>query len=147
MAEAIDYDAVDFRVKPTAELMAELRREARKACSEQNAKAALIVRRKNLEAIQNKIGSVRNIIYLVAADFNCTADDITSPRRNKNYIRARFTAAEIFARRGNSYPQIGRWLGNRDHTTIMHSVKSFRSNPTPEMRAVADRYAPLPDKS
>lgn len=43
-------------------------------------------------------------------------------RRYRRYLRARYAVYMALRRRGNTYGQIGRWLG-RDHTTIMNGVE------------------------
>lgn len=51
--------------------------------------------------------------------------EVKGPRRNRIVVAARMEIAyEIYTQRGDaSYPAIGRFLGGRDHTTILHSVR------------------------
>lgn len=54
-------------------------------------------------------------------------EDLKSPRRNQKYVRARaWFAWQARARTTKSYPQIGRFLGNRDHTTILNLVRKHQ---------------------
>lgn len=61
----------------------------------------------------------------VAYKHGVTIDDIKGPRRVKKIMAAR---VEFYIRAANetskSYPQIGRFCGGRDHTTILKVVKS-----------------------
>lgn len=65
----------------------------------------------------------------VASKHGVTVDDIKGPRRVKNIMAAR---VEFYIRAVNetskSYPQIGRFCGGRDHTTILKVVKSRMAN-------------------
>lgn len=70
------------------------------------------------------IPKVREIADAVATVSSLSVLDIASSRRNVRLARARFAvvflAKELTAR---SYPEIGRVLGGRDHTTIMHAYR------------------------
>lgn len=54
-------------------------------------------------------------------------DELLSQRRQLKLVKAR---QELYARLQQhtrmSYPQIGRYLGGRDHTTIMHGVRKYK---------------------
>lgn len=54
--------------------------------------------------------------------FDVTVEDLRGPRRMQPLCRARFAACAALRERGASYTQIGRWLGGRDHSTIMHAI-------------------------
>lgn len=78
--------------------------------------------------------TVRIILECVAATFDLTPIALRSARRSQALVEAR-AAACLLARdlTGQSYPQIGRVLGMRDHTTIMHAITIA------ERRCAADR--------
>lgn len=63
---------------------------------------------------------------VVSADTGVSVMHIESPRRFIQYVRARqlvmFFAKELT---GLSLPQIGRQLGNRDHTTILSGARKI----------------------
>ena len=68
---------------------------------------------------------IRDICSAVLVDFpDVTVDDVLSPRRAKMFVRPRDAciAAVYVQRKDLSLPAIGRWF-NRDHTTILHSVR------------------------
>ena len=49
-------------------------------------------------------------------------------RNNRlTYVRARTEIYMLLRERGWSYPQIGRLVGGRDHTTIVHSVQRYHA--------------------
>lgn len=62
-------------------------------------------------------------IAQAAAVFGVEPAEITGVERAHKIARARHVAAWLLRQDGMSYPQIGRALGYRDHTTIMHSVE------------------------
>ena len=72
---------------------------------------------------------VRQIIHEVAAQHGLTMADLIGPARQKIPSRARFAAYAVIRERvmikgvPASYPQIGKWFGNRDHTSVLHGVK------------------------
>lgn len=77
--------------------------------------------------------SPMEIIRDIAAIFNLTYGDITGHRRHKYIVQVRHLVAALLVARGNSRGQVGKWLGGRDHTTIVNSLDRFNgvreSNP------------------
>ena len=63
---------------------------------------------------------------LVASHFNLNIQELLSPRRSRSLARPR-QIAMYFAKKltTRSLPEIGREFSNRDHTTIIHSVKTI----------------------
>lgn len=81
------------------------------------------------------------IVMIVAKDYGITFQQMMSHRRTKDIVIPRQVAAylcrELTVR---SLPEIGRFFGGRDHTTILHScnrVEEYAKNP--EMEAVLER--------
>lgn len=69
---------------------------------------------------------VRQIVKTVAEFYNQSQNDLCSGRRAARYIRPRHIAMALAKRLTSaSYPQIGRALGGRDHTTIIHGVRKI----------------------
>lgn len=69
--------------------------------------------------------TAKSIIASVAAKHNMSSAVIIGPLRAKPICAARHEAAfRLIVELGLSYPAAGRRLGNRDHTTILHSVKT-----------------------
>jgi hypothetical protein len=70
--------------------------------------------------------SMREIMDQTADKYGCTILDLKSARRTRKYTQARF---ECYwrARRETalSLPQIGRLMGGRDHTTVLHGCKKY----------------------
>ena len=70
----------------------------------------------NVEFIQN----------LVASHFNLNIHELLSPRRPRSLARPRqiamYLAKKLTTR---SLPEIGRKFANRDHTTVIHAVKTI----------------------
>ncbi len=70
--------------------------------------------------------TIRNIIAEVAAFHAVTADDIRSPNRQHRFVRPRQIACYLAkSLTKNSYPEIGRRIGGRDHTTVLHAIRKI----------------------
>lgn len=64
----------------------------------------------------------KEILKKVADFYDITVDQILGPRRNKELVYPRQVCAYILREELNySFPKIGKELGGKDHTTIMHS--------------------------
>jgi len=66
---------------------------------------------------------VAQALATVARRFGMTVADLTGQDRHKTVARARHVAAWVLRQHGLSYPEMGRALGDRDHSTMMHSVR------------------------
>ncbi len=75
---------------------------------------------------QNKIVTVDKIQNTVSNFYNITLSDMLSQRRSRPLARPRqvamFLAKKLTTR---SLPEIGRRFANRDHTTVIHAVKTI----------------------
>lgn len=70
--------------------------------------------------------SVRQIVKAVSEREGITIEDILSERRNSAIVRARHISmylARHFTRLSTT--QIGRHIGGRDHTTVVHGVSKI----------------------
>lgn len=68
------------------------------------------------------------IIKVVARHFNTTPRDILSSRRTAQVVRPRQIIMYLAREHTNlSLPQIGRQLGGKDHTTILHGITKITS--------------------
>lgn len=66
------------------------------------------------------------IISIVAKHYRITQDDLVGSRRNKEFIHPRrLTMYLIRSELKYSYPQVGRAVGGKDHSTVMHALKQF----------------------
>ena len=76
----------------------------------------------------NKKITIEEIQKKVAEHFNIRLTDMHSPRRSRSVARPRqiamYLAKSITSR---SLPEIGRKFGGRDHTTVMHAVKTIEN--------------------
>ena len=63
---------------------------------------------------------------LVCKFFKISKNEMLSPRRSRYLVRPRQTAIYLTkVLTSKSLPEIGREFSNRDHTTIIHSVKTI----------------------
>lgn len=82
----------------------------------------------------------REVIAAIAADYGFTADEITGKARHRKFMMARNAAAYALKKRGNSFPSVGKFLGGRDHSTIVHAVKRFEDMATGNDWAIVRQY-------
>jgi chromosomal replication initiator protein len=69
---------------------------------------------------------IEDIQRLVARQYNVSRSDLLCSRRTANVVRPRQVAmylAKILTLR--SLPEIGRYFGGRDHTTVLHAVRKM----------------------
>ena len=72
---------------------------------------------------ENKI-SIQDIQNLVCKYFKISKNEMLSPRRSRYLVRPRQIAMYLSKNlTSKSLPDIGREFSNRDHTTVIHSVK------------------------
>ncbi len=70
------------------------------------------------------------ILYEVATRHNMTVDEVIGRDRRPRYIRARQEAMYLLRQAGYSYPQVGRFVGGRDHTTALHGERQHAARIT-----------------
>ncbi len=70
-----------------------------------------------------------DIVSIFSSYFGISKNDIKSPSRRKEIVEVRDLIAYFLREYGRmSFPAIGRLLGNRDHTTIIHSYRKIQKN-------------------
>ena len=70
--------------------------------------------------------NIDDIQTIVCRFFKISKNEMLSPRRSRYLVRPRQTAiylAKVLT--SKSLPEIGRSFSNRDHTTVIHSVKTI----------------------
>lgn len=91
------------------------------------------------------------VIESVAEYFKLKPEDLTGKSRYGYIVSARFVAMRLLfemryedGARRFSYPMIGRFFGGRDHSTVIHAMRTFddRARAYPEMR---EAYEALKD--
>lgn len=71
--------------------------------------------------------TVGSIIRLVSSVYGVSKTDILSRRKDAGTVRPRQVAAYLASTlTPHSFPQIGRFMGGRDHTTILHARDKIR---------------------
>jgi hypothetical protein len=69
----------------------------------------------------------QRILRAVADEFDMNVHDMTSSLRGQKYVQARFVVVGILLEMTQmSMPAIGRRLGGRDHTTMIHARNKAR---------------------
>ena len=78
-----------------------------------------------LNLTENKV-DIDNIQTIVCKYFKISKNEMLSPRRSRYLVRPRQTAIYLAKMlTSKSLPEIGRSLANREHTTVIHSVKTI----------------------
>ncbi|NTV44292.1 MAG: chromosomal replication initiator protein DnaA [Candidatus Yonathbacteria bacterium] len=73
--------------------------------------------------------SFKDIIKIVAGFYNIDEKDIYEKTRRKEVVKPRQVVMYLLREDFNaSYPLIGKKLGGRDHTTVMHSYEKMRND-------------------
>ena len=82
-----------------------------------------------------------DLVEMAAREFLTTTDVLRSDARNKRLTHARAIAANALRQRSLSYEKIGRMLGGRDHSTIIHAcaMLPYYLARYPELGPVNDR--------
>jgi IS1 family transposase len=71
---------------------------------------------------------VRRVLSATAEHFGTTPDDLVSDRRTKPLVRHRQVAMYVaYDVTGHGTPFIAYYMGNRNHTTILHGVRAVQS--------------------
>lgn len=66
------------------------------------------------------------IASLVAVQHGITLDDLRGGERSRRFSHPRQQAMAAMAEAGFSSTRIGRFLGSRDHTTVLHGIAMHR---------------------
>lgn len=71
--------------------------------------------------------------------FHLPAEDLLGRKRNKEVVRPRQVAMYLLRHEGSmSFPEIGREMGGKDHTTIMHGCKKVEAEMSQDPRLKED---------
>lgn len=80
----------------------------------------------DLGPINPRAVRIDDIICVVSQHYGVTKIDILSARRTANVVRPRQVCAYLAKKlTPKSLPEIGRRLGNRDHTTVLASIRKI----------------------
>ncbi|MBD1160938.1 chromosomal replication initiator protein DnaA [Pelagibacterales bacterium SAG-MED15] len=86
-----------------------------------------IVLKDLLNLSENKV-TIDNIQSLVCKFFKISKNEMLSSRRSRYLVRPRQTAIYLTKiLTSKSLPEIGREFSNRDHTTVIHSIKTIEN--------------------
>ena len=73
-----------------------------------------------------KVITIDKIQNVTSNFFNISLSDMLSPRRSRPLARPRQVAMYLAKKlTSRSLPEIGRKFSNRDHTTVIHAVKTI----------------------
>ncbi len=76
-----------------------------------------------LASREHKKISTDEVLEAVAKFYDVSVDDLKGPKRLKEIVKPRQMVMYLLREESNlSYPKIGRELGGRDHTTVIHAV-------------------------
>jgi chromosomal replication initiator protein len=76
-----------------------------------------------LASREHKKISTDQVVEAVAKFYDISVEDLKGPKRLKEIVKPRQMVMYLLREESNlSYPKIGRELGGRDHTTVIHAV-------------------------
>lgn len=75
--------------------------------------------------LERKTGT--ELMREIATEFTTTVSVMKGGQRNHDIIHARAVFVMVMRSRGMSYPQIGRLLGGRDHSTVINTVAKWET--------------------
>lgn len=67
------------------------------------------------------------IVFDTARKHEISVDTLIGQSRKPKIIAARQEACYLLREAGYSYPQIARFIGNRDHTTVRHAARQYEA--------------------
>jgi chromosomal replication initiation ATPase DnaA len=73
--------------------------------------------------------SAHEVVRQVALLHGETIRNVLGPKRWTELVRVRRRVAKLLFDEGMSYPEIGRTLGGRHHTTVMYYLGAIKSRP------------------
>ncbi len=77
---------------------------------------------------QSQLPAIKQIASQTAKSFKVTQRDLCGPTRRQAVVKARGVAMYVVRKiRGDSLETIGRYFGNRDHTTVLHACRKTES--------------------
>lgn len=87
----------------------------------------------------------RKLLQNVADAFGITYGEMIGDSRGRVFVEARAVVVAVLRERGWSFPRIGKLLGNRDHSTIIHSHRTFDINcrRNPLVERYFEKFRPL----
>lgn len=71
------------------------------------------------------VSKIRAITDSVARDFDLTGDELRSNGKRRRVVVPRFIAYRLALDWGYSTPQIGRAIGDRDHSTVINGIEKL----------------------
>ncbi len=76
------------------------------------------------EQLQHQQPTLRSISTMVAQHFSLRTQELRGPSRRRHVVRARGIAMSLaWKLTGKSLDAVGRYFGNRDHTTVLHACR------------------------
>jgi len=115
------------RIKAMTEAMTEVERIAKAEKEMAKVRTAELVAQFKVVSLRNGVVSAREILQEVSRETGYSIGDLLGPRRTAPIVKARHEAIwRIATRRPDmSLPEIARRMGGRDHTTILHAIRSY----------------------
>lgn len=105
------------------------------AAEADDARREIIASKLTKVALLIPLSEVERIIIRACTVFKVSRKEIFSDRRNRDIVFARqFVMYWAVRRTSLSLPQIGKKIGGRDHTTVLHGARVY-----PEKRALKGR--------
>lgn len=119
VGEPDDSDEADWRPGPSSELRAQLAREKARLRSSAQYREAVLSR--------PGVATWRDVVRVCAQAHGVEDALLIGKARQVHVVRVRNMLCALLHARGASLAQVGRWLGGRDHSTIVHAVAQWNA--------------------
>jgi chromosomal replication initiation ATPase DnaA len=136
------YKAVRGRIA-TAHLVQEQREQQRREAAEREAARKETIRQAKLQRVDDAIRAAlaqyadpkMTIVKECARKHNVEVADIFGPRKTAKILAARWEAIyRIKTTVKISHAALGKWMGGRDHTSIMYVMEQYEKKASHEAR-------------
>lgn len=97
-----------------------------------------------VDSIPLDTGGEDDVLAVLATYFGFSKREIESPTRRQDIVRARHMIMYLLREYGGmSFPAIGRLIGDRDHTTVMHGCNKVKENFQKSSEQLPDLDGPM----
>lgn len=79
----------------------------------------------NPEALTPREVVDREVANITSAEYGLNMREVLMHNRGNKYVRCRARIIRHLRMKGWSFPKIGHYLNDRDHSTIMHSLERY----------------------
>lgn len=145
-----ETDDGQYRPEPTAEVLREARKQARRKTvepfTEPRQRDYIVIEAANDEnPWLHPWRMSRCLIESICRDLDLDVRAVLGQRKTISLVKARFVVYKLLTEWGYSSSEVGHRAGGRDHSTVLHGLKQFQVHyeRDPRIAATYDRHKAL----